>query len=394
VQPAGSVAVLQSGGPTAVVNASLVGAIRAARASGHIGIVGARFGMEGVLASRYADLARLSDTELDVLARTPGAALGSSRYLADDAETERAVGLLVDQGVRWLVAIGGNDTADSLHRLHDAARRVGAPLAVVGIPKTIDNDLPEMDHCPGYGSAARYLALAVREAAIDTAAMRRTDPIKVVEVMGRNAGWLAAAGALAREVAGDAPQVIFLPERPRSIQQMLGEVASAHRAAGWAVVVISENQRDDQGRPIAGGEPVHVDAHGHPYYESAGAHLARQVQSQLGLRARYERPGSLQRTSAAAISETDALEAELVGAEAVRLCLSGARDEMVAMQRAEGERYAISLDTVPLTLIAQQERLLPDELIAESGIDVTRAFFEYARPLIGDPLPPMFRLPD
>jgi 6-phosphofructokinase len=394
VPPAGKLVVLQSGGPTAVVNASLAGAIRAARGAGITDILGARFGMEGVLASSYADLGAISDARLDLLVRTPGAALGSSRHRPDDAETERGVSLLAGLGVRWLVAIGGNDTADSLHRLDAAARRASVPLAVIGIPKTIDNDLVGMDHCPGYGSAARYLALAVREAAIDTAAMRRTDPIKVIEVMGRNAGWLAAAGALARESSTDAPQVIFLPERPRSSQQMLDEIANAHRPTGWAVVVLCENQRDDEGRPIAGGDAHYVDAHGHPYFESAGAHLAGQVESRLGLRARYERPGSLQRTSAAAISETDALEAELVGAEAVRLCLSGGTDVMVAMQRTEGVRYAISLDSVPLSTVAHHERRLPDELIAESGVDVAEAFFDYARPLIGNPLPPILRLPD
>jgi len=393
VAPAGKLVILQAGGPTAVVNASLVGAIRASRHAGGSGVLAARFGMEGVLASDYLDLTEASEPQLDLLARTPGAALGSSRHRPDDAEIEHAVGLLAGLDVRWLVAIGGNDTADSLHRLHQAAQRAGRSLAVVGIPKTIDNDLPGMDHCPGYGSAARYLALALREAAIDTAAMRRTDPIKIVEVMGRNAGWLAAAGAIARESPGDAPQVVFLPERPRSLQQMLDEVSGSYAAKGWTVVVISENQRDDQGQPIAGGDPVHVDAHGHPYHESGGAHLAREVQSRLGIRARYERPGSLQRTASAAISETDALEAEMVGAEAVRLALSGNSDVMVAIQRARGDQYAISLGTVPLATVARQERRLPDELIAESGVDVTDGFFEYARPLIGGPLPALFRLP-
>src|SRR4029434_10475446 len=150
------------------------------------------------------------------------------------------------------------------------------------------------DHCPGYGSAARYMALAIREAGLDTAAMQRTDPIKIVEVMGRTSGWLAAAAALARERDGDAPQLIFLPERPRTLGQMLREIGEVHAANGWAVVVVCENQRDIEGQPIAGGEPVFVDDHGHPYFESVGAFLARRIQADLGLRARHERPGSLQ----------------------------------------------------------------------------------------------------
>ena len=392
---AGKLIILQSGGPTAVVNSSLVGAIRAARSAGVLGILGARFGMEGILASRYADLTGLPDARLDLLARTPGAALGSSRYRPDDAETERAVSLLVGQNVRWLVAIGWSTIRrNRSHRLHGVAQSKGAPLAVVAIPKTIDNDLPGMDHCPGYGSAARYLALAVREAAIDTAAMRRTDPIKIVEVMGRNAGWLAAAGALAREPSGDAPQVIFLPERPRSMAQMLEDVASAHRANGWAVVVISENQRDDEGRPPL---PVVI-----PYTWMPMGIRTTKARAHTW-RGRSSCTWGFARAMSAGQPATHLGRGDLGGGcsrgrdggrRGGRLCLSDVSDQMVALQRAESKKYAVSLGTVPLRLVAHQERLLPDELIAESGVDVTQAFFDYAQPLIGGPLPPTFRLAD
>ncbi len=390
---AGNLVVFQSGGPTPVVNASLVGALCAAREHGVPQVLGARFGFEGILGSDYVDLTETAEAEIERMRWTPGAALGSSRHRPSDAENARAVGLLHERGVEYVVAVGGNDTADSLHRLHEATRASERTLAVVGIPKTIDNDLTGMDHCPGYGSAARYMALALREAGLDTAAMRRTDPIKIIEVMGRNSGWLAASGTLARESDEDAPQVIFLPERPRPLSQMLREISNAHAANGWAVVVVCENQLDDEGQPIAGGEPVYVDDHGHPYFESVGAFLARRVQAELGLRARYERPGSLQRTSALTISETDADEAELAGAEAVRLALSGERDTMVAIQREAGHNYRISLGRVPLTQVAHAERKMPDAFIAGSGIDVTAQFFEYARPLIGGRLPELFRLP-
>ncbi len=393
MRAAGGLVVFQSGGPTAVVNASMAGAISAAALDGVSPILGARFGVEGILASDYVDLAGLLDGPIELLARTPGAALGSSRYRPSDDEIDRAVTLLSQEGVRSLVAVGGNDTAETLHRIHLAASRSDTALSVVGIPKTIDNDLPGMDHCPGYGSAARYLAIAVREAGIDTAAMQRTDPIKIVEVMGRNSGWLAAASVLAREHPSDAPQVVFLPERPRPLDQMVQEIAEAHRANGWAVAVVSENQRDEAGQPIAGGEPIHVDAHGHPYYESAGAFLARQVQSELGLRARYERPGSLQRTAASAISSTDHAEATMAGESAVERALAGESDTMVALQRAKRVSYSIALDSVSLSVVAHRERRLPAEFIAESGVDVTDRFLEYARPLIGGPLPPLFRLP-
>jgi 6-phosphofructokinase len=393
VQEAGKLVVFQSGGPTAVVNASLTGAIRAAKHAGVSAVFGARFGFEGVLARDYVNLSELSEEHLDQLGRTPGAGLGSSRHRPTDAQIRDALACLVRDDIRWVLAIGGNDTAETLHRLHELARESGAALAVVGIPKTIDNDLPRMDHCPGYGSAARYLAVSVREAGIDTAAMRLTDPIKIIEVMGRNSGWLAAASTLARESPGDAPQVVFLPERPRAVRQMVEDVAAAQRANGWCVVVISENQRDEAGQPLAGGEPVHVDAHGHPYYASAGAHLARAVQSELGLRSRYERPGSLQRTSALAISVTDASEAMAAGAEAARRALAGESDIMVAIQRDPGPGYAVSLGSVALADVARAERRLSEPFIAESGIDVTADFLEYAGPLIGpDPLPGLYWL--
>jgi 6-phosphofructokinase 1 len=375
-----------------VVNASVVGALEAARAfEPRIRVLGARFGFEGVLAEDYVDLTALAPDAIDRLCRTPGAALGSSRYRPSDEALNEADARLRRRGVLGLLMVGGNDTAETLHRVHRQARAHNHDLAVVGIPKTIDNDLACMDHAPGYGSAARFLAIAAREAALDTAAMRRTDPVKVIEVMGRNAGWLAAATALAWRL-DRGPQIIFLPERPRSLHQMLCEVESVHRAHGWAVVVISENQRDDDGRPLAGEEPLYVDPHGHTYFESPGAHLARQIQARLGLRARYDRPGSLQRTWAAEMSDVDAGEARLVGAAAARRALAGESDLMVTIQRAPHHEYAVELSAVQLEEVAHQERRLPDAFIGHSGLDVTAAFLEYAAPLIGGPLPRVERL--
>jgi len=329
----------------------------------------------------------MSVEDLATLSRTPGAGLGSSRHRPADEEIAQVVQSLAELGVQWVTMIGGNDSAETLHRLNVAADVSHISLGTVGIPKTIDNDLPAMDHCPGYGSAARYMALSVREAGLDTAAMRRTDPVKIVEVMGRYAGWLAASAVLGRERPGDAPQLVFLPERPRSLTQMLHEVQEVVRARGWAVVVLCENQMDEDAQPLAGTEPVYVDPHGHPYFESPGVFLARQVQSELGLRARYERPGSLQRTAQWALSETDLMEAEMAGAEAVRVAVAGGCDVMVAIQRTGDAPYAVTYETVPLESVAQQYRAMPDELIADSGTDVTEAFVQYARPLIGEPLP-------
>ncbi len=390
-----AVVVAQSGGPTAVVNASLVGALDAAgRTPGIERILGARFGAEGILAESFVDLTALGPDRREALARTPGAALGSSRYRPNDEEIGQAVTQLAASGVGAVLMIGGNDTAETLHRLHVAATDGGLPIQFVAIPKTIDNDLPGMDHCPGYGSAARFIAIAAQEAAIDCAAMRRTDPVKILEVMGRNAGWLAAAAALGRERPGDAPHLIFLPERPRSVAQMLEEIHAAYTRHGWAVVVLSENQRDDRARPLAGDEPVYVDPHGHPYFDSPGAHLARLVQGELGVRARTERPGSLQRTAFTALSDVDLAEARQAGAAAWEFARDGASDVMVAIEREEGASYATRFGTIPLAEIAHRERRLPDDFIAASGTDVTEAFLAYARPLIGGSLPTAVRLLD
>ena len=384
--------VAQSGGPSPVVNASVVGALLAARTDRRIQrVLGARFGFEGMLAGDWIDLTGLNEQDIDLLRVTPGAALGSSRHRPSEAEIDRTVADLVRTEVGWITMIGGNDSAETLHRLHLAARKTNAPLAIVGIPKTVDNDLPGMDHSPGYGSAARYIAMAVREAALDTTAMRRTDPVKIFEVAGRNAGWLAAASSLARAEPADAPDIIFLPERPRSVGQMLEEIRTAYAARGWVIVVISENQRDDEANALGKGDPIHVDPHGHAYFETAGTALARMSHAQLGLRTRYERPGSLQRTSVLSLSDVDVREAELVGGEAVRWALNDASDVMVAMVRSSADPYAVDLTKVPLESIAHQEQKLPDEMIAASGTDVTEAFLSYARPLIGGALPPIHR---
>jgi ATP-dependent phosphofructokinase / diphosphate-dependent phosphofructokinase len=383
----------QSGGPTAVINASLAGAIESARRDRRVQrVLGARYGAEGLLAEDFVHLTSLDDGALILLAATPGAALGSSRYRPSDAEIGGAVARLGARGIGWVLMIGGNDTAETLLRLHAAARAAELPIQVAGIPKTTDNDLPGMDHCPGYGSAARYIAIAAREAGLDAAGVRRSDPVKILEVMGRDAGWLAAAAALARETADDPPHLIFLPERPRPVEQMLEEVAVAHRQRGFVVVVLCENQLDDRGQPLAGETPVYTDPHGHSYYESPGAHLARLVQAKLGLRARALQPGALQRTSFAAISPVDAAEARGAGAAAWELVASGRGGSMVTIERESGPDYAVRFGAIPLGKVAHQERRLPDEFITASGTDVTEAFIAYARPLIGGPLPAAFRL--
>jgi ATP-dependent phosphofructokinase / diphosphate-dependent phosphofructokinase len=362
--------------------------IRAARAGGVPRVLGLRFGVEGLLAGDFVDLTDLDETNLDRLPYTPAALLGSCRRRLRPDDLEPALAALRRVGARWLIYIGGNDSADTSHQLHLAARAAQIDLTVVGVPKTIDNDLAETDHCPGYGSAARFVAQTTAEAGLDTETMRRTDPIKLIEVMGRHAGWLAAAGWLGRRGPDSAPQLVYLPERPRPEAQILAGVEAVYRRLGYCVVVLCENQPDPGGAVLgASGEPLWTDPFGHAYYESPAQHLARLLRQHLGVRTRVDKPGTIQRMSIAHQSSSDRQEAEAVGAAAVAHALAGRSDVMVTLTRQSDEPYHCGTGTAPLATIANQQRLLPDELIGADGCSLTAAFERYARPLLGETLP-------
>jgi len=250
-----------------------------------------------------------------------------------------------------------------------------------------------MDHCPGYGSAARFLALAAMEASRDTEAMRRSDPIKILEVAGRHAGWLAAASSLGRRSPDEGPHLIYVPERPVSPDAILADVDATYSAYGHVVIVISENQPGPDGHVIgSGGRPRHTDAFGHHYYDSPAESLVNLIRQELRLRARFEKYGTLQRMSIACRSETDAAEALAVGEQAVRVALSGETDRMVVLRRTSDEPYAYTLATAPLSAVANAQRLLPAEMIPEPRAGATPAFRRYAEPLLGTPLPRHARL--
>jgi ATP-dependent phosphofructokinase / diphosphate-dependent phosphofructokinase len=385
----------QSGGPTAVINRSLAGAIDAALEAGdRIGpILGMRHGIEGLLVEDFVDLRRQPANFVDDLRNTPSSLLGSCRYRLHDDDLDRALDVLRRVGASLFVYIGGNDSADTTHRLAGAARDRGDDLCCIGVPKTVDNDLIETDHCPGYGSAARFLAVAAMEASRDTEAMRRSDPIKILEVAGRHAGWLAAATALGRRSEDEGPHLVYLPERPVDPARVVADVAAAHQAFGHVLVVVSENQPGSSGAVLgSGGRPHHVDAFGHAYYDSPAESLVRAIRAELGLRARWEKPGTAQRTSVALRSRSDADEAEAAGREAVRLALDGQTDLMVVLKRVEEDPYRCELGAAPLQRIANAQRLLPPEFIPAPEAGPTDAFRRYALPLLGDPLPRHARL--
>lgn len=389
----GHLLVGQSGGATAVINASLVGVVRAALAAGAVdGIYGARHGIEGLLGGDVMDLRREPNTTWDRLLDTPSAALGSCRYKLRPEDPERALDLLRQLGVRYFIYIGGNDSADTAHRLALAAQAADYELRVVCVPKTIDNDLPSTDHCPGYGSAARFVALATMDSALCTAAIPGHYPVKIIEVMGRDAGWLAAASALGKRDEGDAPHLIYVPERPFSRTRFLDDVRQAHRAHGWVVVVAAETIRDEAGRPLGAVGQQGRDAFGHALLGGTAQALVSLVRDELGLRARFDRPGDLQRMSSACVSAVDRDEAERAGRAAVAAALAGETGQMVTLVRAPGPDYACTTGLVPLERVANEQRLLPDEYLDAAGTGVTAAFRDYALPLIGAPLPEHARL--
>jgi ATP-dependent phosphofructokinase / diphosphate-dependent phosphofructokinase len=383
----------QSGGPTAVINASLAGILRECTRHGEIGgTLGMQRGVDGLLARQFIDLGGQSEALLRRLASTPSSALGSCRRKLDDSELPAAVNILVELGVRYVLYIGGNDSADTSHRLAAAAASAGYPLTVVGVPKTIDNDLVAMDHTPGYPSIARYVAMATQDAGMDAEATASVDQVRILEVMGRNSGWVAAAAAVAKRLPHQAPHLIYVPERPFSGDSFLADVEEAYKRFGFAVVVVTETVRDQAGRFWA--QAPDADAFGHPRLVGAADRLCQLVRQNLGLRARFDKPGTLQRSSSLCASPIDRAEAEAAGEAAVQAAIAGHTDQMVTIQRMSDQPYRSFTALAPLAAIANAERQMPDEYLNAAGNFVTPAFLKYVRPLIGVRLPVYARLRD
>ena len=378
----------QSGGPTAVINASLVGAIHEAQRLDAVdGIYGALNGIEGALDHRMIDLRRESAATLDQLMNTPSAALGSCRYRLQPDDPARAVNLMRDLGVRYFLYIGGNDSADTAHRINQAAKSMHYDLRVIGIPKTIDNDLPITDHCPGFGSAARFIAAATMDSARCTEAMPSHYPVKIIEVMGRYAGWLAGSAALGKRTPDDAPHLIYVPERPIDPGVFLSQVRTTVKRLGYCVIIVAEHLADTSGRQIGEAMAQGVDAFGHPLVAGVAQTLVDMVHRELGMRARFDKPGDEQRMATMHISTADRDEAYLVGRMALRYAVRGITGKMVTLVRAAGPRYACETGLADLDSIANAQKLLPPEYLDAEGTGMTPAFLDYVRPLIGAPLP-------
>jgi 6-phosphofructokinase len=378
----GTVAVGQSGGPTAVINASLAGVIDAAREAGR-SVLGLRYGIQGAL---HDDVIDLTGVDTAALAQTVSAGLGSVRYKLQPDDYDRIITEFDRHHVRTFVYIGGNDSMDTANQLATVAEQRGLPLQVMGVPKTIDNDLPFTDHCPGYPSAARYVAALVRDVGLDCRAMRR---IYFLEIMGRHAGWLAAASRLARDRADAAPHLILLPEHGWDEQRFLSAVEHAYRTHGHCVVAVAEGFQ----LPAGGANLGITDAFGHVRLGGIGRQLAALTKERLQLppEPMTDILGYIQRASSLGRSQVDALEAHAVGRQAIGAVLGGESGKMVTIQRTSNTPYIAGYGLVPLTEAANQTRTLDECYLLPNQYDVAESFLTYLEPLTG-PLPAPYRL--
>jgi 6-phosphofructokinase 1 len=383
----------QSGGATAVINASLSGAVETALDDRRVGqIYGMWHGVQGLLQENLVDLRQQPAHLWRELLHTPSAALGSCRYKLQEDDLERIFAVFRRYEIHTLLYIGGNDSADTVHRIAHAARHLNYDLQAICIPKTIDNDLPLTDHCPGYGSAARFIALATLDSTMNTLSMPWHYPVKVIETMGRDAGWLAAAAALGKRTEGDAPHILLPPEKPFRAERYLARVEEIYRRFGYAVIVAAETLRDEQGQALGAAGQVGVDAFQHPLLSGAAQYLVELVKEHLKLRARFDKPGDLQRMASSCVSPVDREEAYLVGQAGTQAALAGETDCMVTLQRLDEPVYRCTTGLAALNKVANVQRLLPANFLDESGTMITPAFVDYALPLIGEPLPAYPRL--
>ena len=383
--------IAQSGGPSMVINQSLVGAVLAARKSSRIGrILGARHGIAGILAGDYIDLRKPTAAKLEAIAATPGSALGSVRKKPTPEDCRKIFEAFKRRKVGYFFYIGGNDSADAARIVAEEAEKDGYPLVCYHIPKTIDNDLRTCDHTPGFGSAARFVASALKGDDLDNRAL---GGVKIDIIMGRDAGFLTAASALARVRKDDGPHLIYLPERPFSLDGFVSDVQAAMKKFGRCVVAVSEGIREADGTPIAArfanGER---DSHGNLQLSGTGAlgdALAAHLKANAGIsRVRADTFGYLQRSFPGVASKTDQKEARAAGAAAVKAALAGKLAKgTIAIVRAKGKAYKVTFEAQPIANAAKYTRSVPDAFIAANGHDVTKAFLDYARPIVG-PLPP------
>jgi 6-phosphofructokinase 1 len=384
----------QSGGPTAVVNASIAGVIQEAVRRPEIeDIYGAQHGILGILREDLVDLRQEDPEEIELLKCTPAAALGAIRHKlpplgGDAAEYDRVLQVLAAHNIRYFFYVGGNDSMDTVSKVSAYAAARGYDLRAIGVPKTVDNDLAGIDHCPGYGSVAKHIAAITMGVGLDMMSVHLTDPVVIMEVMGRNAGWMTAASALARRREGDAPNLIYLPEAPWNRERFLDDVRRTHARYGWCFVAVSVGTRDEAGNYLASQTgQFATDVFGHVQLGGVGPFLEALVREELNLKTRLIRMGPAERIAMHFASLTDRDEAYELGAFAVRCAVEGVNAKMVSLVRTSDSPYHCDLTLTDLEIVANEEKKIPRQWINEAGNDVTQEFFEYARPLIHGEVP-------
>ena len=387
----GKAIVAQSGGPTAVINASACGVIQAVLADRSVftGLYGALNGVLGILNEELYDLAKETPVEIDRLKRSPSSALGSCRHKlksldADRRDYERILEVFQAHDIRYFFYIGGNDSMDTAAKVSQLAREIDYDMLSVGVPKTIDNDLAFTDHCPGYGSVAKYSATSVMEAGRDTEALYTHDTCTVHEVMGRNAGWIAAATGLARRSEEDAPHIILLPEVPFAVEKFIADVKRCLKDYKRCFVVCGEGVKTEDGKYLAeAGGSFATDSFGHKQLGGAANAVREIVENQVGVKCRTNRAGTAQRNAMHFASATDVEEAYMAGKAAAAVAMQGIGGKMITLERRdEGGRYRCTTGLADLEKVANGEKMVPPEFLDESGTGVTDAFRAYALPLI------------
>ncbi len=380
-----NILIIHGGGPTAVINASLYGAVREAKKYAQVEhIYAAKNGTGGLLRESLIELERVPEEKLELLLQTPGSAIGTSRDQLEQKEYDRMAEILIKKNIRYVLFNGGNGTMDTCGKLYKTCQKKGIDVRVMGIPKTMDNDIAITDHSPGYGSAARYLAQSVKEVCADVKGL----PIHVVviEASGRNAGWITAASAMAADGNGDGPDLIYLPERPFDEDRYIEDVKKLLEKKSGIVVVASEGLKNIKGEPIV--EPIFKRGRA-TYFGDVSAHLANLVIKRLGYKARGEKPGLLGRASILLQSPVDRAEAELAGMLACEAVMNGESGKMVAFKRVSEKPYLMEPFLVDIDEVMMVEHTMPDEYINKEGNGVTEAFKEWCKPLIGEALPEM-----
>jgi 6-phosphofructokinase 1 len=391
----GNAIIGQSGGPTAVINASLAGVIsEAAKCKNITGIYGMRYGIEGFLKENIIDLKQEGAAAIQRLLQTPSSALGSCRLKLKPEHLPMVKAVLEKYNIRFFFLIGGNDTMDTIQKVESYCRQNGYELQGIGIPKTVDNDLYGTDHTPGFPSAARYVALSLQQGGILARDMKMVDQFVIYQAVGRNAGWLAAAAALAKKQDADPPHLILMPERPFDREKFLGDFERCYQKYGWVSISMGEGVSYADGTPISASQVTDKFAnieYGAMAGTSAAMMLHKIISDKFKLRGEFQVVESLQMCASDRTAAVDVKEAFQCGAQAVKLAQAGKSGLMVCMARAPGKAYKINYGTIPLQEVAIKAKPMPDKFINKDGNFVTRAFLDYLRPLVG-PLPEFLTL--